>query len=100
MGDVVQIKENLPRGSWKIGRIVELMTRNDREFRSAKVQLTSKRLIGRPLNFLYLFECDKNLTFINDKGATNIEKSAKKTNNGSNGKSAEIAKQNIKNYFK
>jgi hypothetical protein len=100
VGDVVQIKENLPRGSWKIGRIVELVTSNDGEIRSAKVQLPSKRLIGRPLNLLYLLECDKNLTFIDDKGDTNSEKSEKKPDKVSNRKAAEIAKQKIKNYFK
>ena len=57
MGDVILIRDNLPRGSWKMGRIHELNNSKDGQIRSAKVLLPSKKIIGRPLNVLYPIEC-------------------------------------------
>ena len=57
IGDVVLIKDDLPRGNWRIGKITQLMTSFDEQVRSAKVILTSKRIISRPLNLLYPIEC-------------------------------------------
>ncbi|CAG2200461.1 unnamed protein product [Mytilus edulis] len=55
VGDVVIIKDNLPRGVWKLGRLVQLIHSNDGEIRSAKVVLSSRKVISRPLNLLYPF---------------------------------------------
>ena len=57
IGDVVLIKDNLPRGSWRMGRIRELVNSRDGHVRSAKVLLPSNRMVGRPLNLLYPVEC-------------------------------------------
>ncbi|MES9884883.1 MAG: hypothetical protein ABW185_28910, partial [Sedimenticola sp.] len=57
VGDVVLVKEDTPRGCWRIGRIIELTISHDGQTRSAKVLLTSGRRIGRPLNLLYPIEC-------------------------------------------
>ena len=51
------IKDDLPRGNWRIGKITQPMTSFDEQVRSAKVILTSKRIISRPLNLLYTIEC-------------------------------------------
>ena len=56
IGDVVLIKENTPRGCWKLGKIIELVTSRDQCTRSAKVSLSSGRIIGRPLNLLFPIE--------------------------------------------
>ena len=53
IGDVVLIKDNLPRGSWRMGRIQELVNSRDGHVRSAKVLLPSNRMVGRPLNLIY-----------------------------------------------
>ncbi|XP_065195843.1 uncharacterized protein LOC135827242 [Sycon ciliatum] len=54
VGTVVLVKEeNMPRGSWLIGRIDKLHNSNDGEIRSATVVLPSKRQIQRPLCLLY-----------------------------------------------
>ena len=57
IADVVLIKDNLPRGSWRMGRIRELVNSRDGHVRSAKVLLPSNRMVGRPLNLLYPVEC-------------------------------------------
>ena len=50
VGDVVQIKDDLPRGSWRLGQIQELIKSRDGQCRSARVLLASNKVIGRPLN--------------------------------------------------
>ena len=56
-GDVVLIKDDLPRGSWKIGRIIQLRQSSDGHCRSAKILLPSNKVLNRALNFLYPLEC-------------------------------------------
>ena len=51
------IKDDLPRGNWRIGKITELMTSFDNQFRAAKIKLASKRIISRPLCLIYPIEC-------------------------------------------
>ena len=51
------IKDDLPRGKWRIGKLHELIINRDGEVRSAKVLLPSHKLIGRPLNLLFPIEC-------------------------------------------
>ena len=59
VGHIVQIKDNLPRGCWRIGRITELIRSRDQQVRSARVLLPSKKVIGHPLNLLYPIECSE-----------------------------------------
>ena len=59
VGHIVLIKDNLPRGCWRIGRITELISSRDQHVHSAKVLLPSKKVIGRPLNLLYPIECSE-----------------------------------------
>lgn len=54
--DIVLVKDDVPRGCWKLAKIVSLASSRDGEIRSAKVQLSSGRVIGRPLNLLYPLE--------------------------------------------
>ena len=51
------IKDDLPRGSWRTGRIQELISSRDGHIRSATVLLPSKKMIGRPLSLLFPIEC-------------------------------------------
>ena len=44
IGDVVLIKDDLPRGNWRIGKITELMTSFDNQVRAAKIKLASNGL--------------------------------------------------------
>lgn len=59
VGDVILIKDDLPRGMWGIGRISELIGSRDGYILSAKVLLPSKKTIGRPLSSLYPIECQE-----------------------------------------
>ena len=55
-GDVVLVKEDIPRGSWRLGKVIRLVSSRDGCIRSAKLPLPSGRIIGRPLNLLYPVE--------------------------------------------
>ena len=59
MGNVVLLKEKLPRGQWRVGRIIELIKGRDQLIRSAnlKVRMPSKKVLTRALNMLYPIEC-------------------------------------------
>ena len=52
------LKEDLPRGVWKMAKITELISSNDGKIRGAKVLLPSKKVLNRPLTLLYQLECD------------------------------------------
>ena len=53
VGDVVLVKDDLPRGCWRIGKVVNLVQSRDGHVRSAKVSMPSGRIIGRPINLLF-----------------------------------------------
>lgn len=55
--DVVIIKEKLlPRGTWRLGKLVEINISNDGKHRSAKVLLSGNVVVQRPLNKLFPLE--------------------------------------------
>ena len=56
-GDVTLIKDDLPRGAWRMGQIKELVNSRDGGVRSAKIVLPNNKVIGRPLNLLFPIEC-------------------------------------------
>jgi hypothetical protein len=60
VGTVVLIKEPLPRGMWKLGKITSLKLSHDGKMRSAEVKLSTGRSVQRPLRLLYPVEvpCD------------------------------------------
>ena len=70
VGDVILIKDDLPRGSWRMGRIMDLTISRDGQIRSAKVLLPSKKIIGRPLSLLYPIECQVKDTDTNQQRGT------------------------------
>ena len=55
-GDVVLVHDTLPRGVWKMGKIVALPASRDGNVRSAEVRLSNGHTITRPLNALYPLE--------------------------------------------
>ena len=59
IGDIVQVKEPTPRGTWKIGRIVELIKSHDGEERAARVLMPNKNILQRSIVHLYPLECDE-----------------------------------------
>jgi len=58
-GNVMLIKENLPRGRWKVGIIHELVQGRDGLVRSAKVLISPKSYLHRALSLLYPIECPR-----------------------------------------
>ena len=47
-GDIVQIKANVPRGSWKIGKIIKLLPNTEGKLTAAKILLPTKSTVNRP----------------------------------------------------
>ena len=76
VGDVVLIKDELPRGSWRMGKIQELVQSGDLQIRSAKVLLPSGKMLGRPLKLLYPIECPESDISSEEHKKTDSEKLA------------------------
>ena len=70
--DVVLIEDAVPRGSWRLGRIVELIKSRDGHIRSAKVKTSSGNILGRPLCLLYPVETSPEKE-INDNERMSVE---------------------------
>ena len=66
VGDVVLVKEDIPRGCWKLGKVIRLVTSHDGCIRSAKILLSSGRIIGRPLNLQFSIEVSERNTAKNE----------------------------------
>ena len=56
IGEIVHVKEELPRGRWKLGRIEELIISKDGETRAAKIRTAHGHVLKRPLTLLYPLE--------------------------------------------
>ena len=71
VGDIVQVKDATPRGTWKIGRIVELIKSNDGQERAARVLFPNKNILQRSIVHLYPLELEdiekENTDFTNTK---------------------------------
>lgn len=65
IGDVVLIKD-LTCGRWKMGRIHELVKGRDQLIRSAKILVSLKGFLRRPLSLLYPIECLEDKKVIQD----------------------------------
>jgi hypothetical protein len=95
VGDIVLIKDNLPRGSWKVGRIIEILKSRDGEVRSANVVLPNKRVLRRPLNLLYPIESNCKSDYETTETASNDKKTEKIPTR----QAANIAKKKIKDIL-
>ena len=56
VGDIVLIKEDIPRGQWKMGKLIKLQNSQDGKVQSAEVQTSSGKVLRRPLNLLFPVE--------------------------------------------
>ncbi|KHN85730.1 hypothetical protein Tcan_00522, partial [Toxocara canis] len=60
VGQIVLVHdENLPRGSWKLGKIIHLHISTDKEVRSAVIQMPNGNHLNRPINLLYPLEIEE-----------------------------------------
>ena len=66
-GDIVLIKDNVHRGSWKIAKVIELNDCKEKDIQSARVKLPSKKMLNRPLSLLYPLECSSGELEIHSK---------------------------------
>ena len=76
VGDVILIKEDLPRGRWKVGRICELIQSRDQRIRSAKITVAPGKIIKKALHFLYPIECPEERDASKETPAMNSHASA------------------------
>ena len=66
VGDVVLIKEDLPRGRWKVGVIHKLVRGKDQMVRSARVLISPNKCLHRALSLLYPIECPETKSMRSD----------------------------------
>ena len=45
---VVLIKDDIPRGCWRMGKVIKLVSSSDGSVRSAKIRMPSGKVFGRP----------------------------------------------------
>ena len=57
IGDIAQIKDLLPRGTWRMGRIVEIVRSSDGEERIARAMIPNRNILQRSIIHLYPIEC-------------------------------------------
>lgn len=70
VGHVVVIKDDLPRGCWKLGKIKELKHSSDGQVRFAIVKLSSGHEVKRALNLLYPLEVSMDITTESEQQCT------------------------------
>ncbi len=103
VGDTVLIKENLPRGSWKIAKIVRLYESKDGQIRAAQLMLPTHKLLQRPLNLLYPLECatvDDNANVLNDDSKSRDNQQITKTDDMLNNRPRRVAAVNATEKIK
>ncbi|XP_060598447.1 uncharacterized protein LOC132752171 [Ruditapes philippinarum] len=97
VGDVVLIKDNTSRGSWRLGKVIHLYVSSDGCVRSADIETASKKVLKRPLSLLYPIETSKLLI----PETEDIRPNAKKeTGIRPERKAANLAKLRLKNLLK
>ena len=93
INDIVIVKDNnRPRNAWKMGKIVQLNSSEDKEIRSAKLKLGNGKFITRPIVMLYPIECSAGI----DDNDLDDRPSLKRASR----KAAEKARKAIQGYIK
>jgi len=98
VGEIVLIKDNLPRGQWKIGRINKLIQSRDNVVRSAMVILPSRGSVHRALKLLYPIECPKEDT-VEEQSENNWDCCRRNDEEKISRKAAKVARERIGLYF-
>ena len=73
VNDIVLIKDNLPRGTWKLAKICELIESFDGNVRSAKVKTSKGKMLRRPLNLLYPIEAQDFKEEMEDEDSVSVK---------------------------
>ncbi len=105
IGEIVLIHgENLPRGSWQLGKITDVHEISDGKIRHVSLTTSEGRIISRPINKIYPLECSpqnfelKNGTVDTEAPSSTIQSdSISKTRPTRQAK--EIAAKNIQQYY-
>ncbi|CAF1104794.1 unnamed protein product [Didymodactylos carnosus] len=74
VGDVVHVRNDGPRGSWQLARVIKIIKSSDEQVRSAKVILLSGTVLTRALMHLYPLECDEKFDIIDEPTEINVDK--------------------------
>ena len=54
--ETVQVKDSSPTGTWRIGRIIEMIESRDGKERAANEMMPNKNILQRPIIHLYPLE--------------------------------------------
>ena len=58
IGDIVQAKYSSPKGTWRIGRVIEIIESQEGKQRAARVMMSNKNILQRCIIDLYSLECN------------------------------------------
>ena len=58
IGDIVQVKDSSPRGTWRVGNVIEITESQDGKERAAKVMMPNENILQRYIMHLYHLECN------------------------------------------
>ena len=59
IGDIVQVKDSSPRGTWTVGHVIEMIESQDRKERAAKVMIPNRNSLQRSNIPLYPLGCNE-----------------------------------------
>jgi hypothetical protein len=71
VGDIVLVKNDGPRGTWQLARVVDLIESNDHQIRSVKIRIPTGNILNRAISQLYPLECDNIPTLTIEKVGDN-----------------------------
>ena len=98
ISDIVIVKDETPRGSWKLAKIVQLNVSSDGPVRSAVIKLVSGQYLICSLCLLYPLECLDNSSDILSSEQKNINNDTIEVRKSSR-KAADISKGKILKYL-
>ncbi|KHJ89020.1 integrase core domain protein, partial [Oesophagostomum dentatum] len=91
IGEIVLVEqENLPRGSWSYGKIIELVKSNDGFVRSVKLLMPNKHIWHRAISAIYPLEISSTAEELKNSEQTAVENQSPESSNAASPRKAKL----------